>query len=115
MPSTHTMCRGGDYQRNQKVKRLDVPDEKVSWGVPWPDYKPGEFTMDKVLAGPEYADPDISELHPNAKPVLKGELKFNDIDGKVNRKSHMGTYEIVDRLPRYHIKLISFRKLIVFI
>ena len=29
-------------------------------------------------------------------------LQFNSLDGKVDRKSHMGTYQIMDKVPRYH-------------
>jgi len=47
-------------------------------------------------------------------PKDRPQLAFNryDEECKVNRKSHMGKYEVVDRLPRYgisnHINFIVF-------
>ena len=35
------------------------------------------------------------------KETLEKPLEFNSLDGKVDRRSHTGTYQIVDRVPRY--------------
>lgn len=50
-------CRNQDYQGN--VARAPVPDDKVSWAVSWPDYKPVDYTAPSVLRGPVWADPDF--------------------------------------------------------
>ena len=41
------------------VKRFHVPDDKVSWSMDWPEYKPVDYTAPPVLAGPVWADPDF--------------------------------------------------------
>jgi ADP-ribose pyrophosphatase len=51
-------CRNREYQGN--VARAPVPDDKVSWTVEWPDYKPVDYTSPHVLKGPLWADPDFS-------------------------------------------------------
>ncbi len=78
-----------------------VSDVKASWTVPWPDYSPPEFTSDVVLKGPVWADPDVSQIHPQSRPAYITPLKFNDMDGNINRTSHVGKYEIHVNLPRY--------------
>lgn len=50
-------CRNAKYQG--KVDRFPVPDEKLSWSVEWPDYKPVDYTAEAVLRGPVWADPDV--------------------------------------------------------
>ena len=50
-------CRNAKYQG--KVDRFPVPDDKVSWTVKWPEYKPVDYTAESVLKGPVWADPDI--------------------------------------------------------
>ena len=72
----------------------------MSWNKQWQAYNPPEFTMDHVLEGPEWADPDISGRYPKAKPPKTRDLMFNEIDGKVSRKSHTGKYSVVNGLPR---------------
>lgn len=37
---------------------------------------------------------------PRRKVTPPAPLKFNALDGKVDRQSHMGDYEIVDGVPR---------------
>ncbi|XP_022101086.1 ADP-ribose pyrophosphatase, mitochondrial-like [Acanthaster planci] len=89
----HVKARGERYP-NSDVKRFPVPDDKVQWSVPWPEYKPVEFTNPKVLAGPVWADPEIRG--PNSV-----KLKFNRVDGKINRRSHMKPdYETPEGVPR---------------
>ena len=101
MPETHKKCRGGSYQRNAQVVRFQVPDNLVGWNISWPAYNPQEFTNNRVLAGPEWADPDVSGIYPSSLPRKTKELNFNEIDEKVNRKSHTGKYEIIGGLPMY--------------
>ena len=75
------------------LKRAYVPDEKVSWSVKWDDYKPTEYTSTKLLKDkPIWADVE--------NPL---DIKFwNELDPKtkVDRKSHMGIYEVIDGIPR---------------
>lgn len=42
-----------------QTPRSEVPDNKVSWTVPFPEYAPTEYTAPHILAGPAYADPNI--------------------------------------------------------
>lgn len=67
------------------VQRTPVPQDKISWTVPWPEYNPVKFT-DKHVHGKEWADPDISKGG-NHK------LAFNVVDGKINRVSFQGEYK----------------------
>uniref|UniRef100_A0AC35GPH1 Nudix hydrolase domain-containing protein n=1 Tax=Panagrolaimus sp. PS1159 TaxID=55785 RepID=A0AC35GPH1_9BILA len=79
----HKTCRDTSkpYTKSE-VFRFTVPDEKVPWNVQWDEYKPAEYNSEKIK-GKEWADPE----------AVKG-LKFNQIDGKLNRKSHMGDYKL---------------------
>ncbi|KAL4715951.1 hypothetical protein ACJJTC_013251 [Scirpophaga incertulas] len=86
----HYKCRGGIYPRST-VERFFVPDDKVCWKTQYDDYKPNCFNAPS-LQGKPWADPDIDS--PNFKP------KWNMVDGKVNRSSHIGTYNIVNQLPQ---------------
>ena len=89
----HLKARIEIYPRTKDVKRCKVPDDKVPWNVPFPEYSPTAFTTETVLSGPYYADPDI--------PSGKGEItKWNEIDGNVSRVSFLGKYDVVDGLPR---------------
>lgn len=87
----HIKCRGS-YPGLTDLERFKFPDDKVSWKVKFADYKPVKYTAPVVLNKPVWADPDIDE------PEFKL-IKFNTIDGKVNRKSHEGEYEVVDGVP----------------
>ncbi|VDO48003.1 unnamed protein product [Haemonchus placei] len=78
----HKKCRVTDvpYLRS-KIYRCKVPDEKLRWSVPFPEYNPPDYTDPKVI-GREWADPE-----PN-----KGNFMWNAVDGKVNRKSFVCDY-----------------------
>ncbi|XP_009637201.2 ADP-ribose pyrophosphatase, mitochondrial-like, partial [Egretta garzetta] len=74
------------------VERSQVPEDKVGWLIEWKDYKPVEYTAKSVLAGPSWADPQISN---------KGfSPKFNERDGEVERKSLNGLYVVENGRPR---------------
>ena len=61
-----------------------MPDLKTEWQTTWPDYSPVEYTSGSVLSHPVWADPaDCASI-----------TKFNDLDGKIDRRSHVGHYEI---------------------
>eukprot|EP00127_Corallochytrium_limacisporum_P007524 Clim_evm46s253 gene=Clim_evmTU46s253 len=82
----HKKCRNTSYKGSENsVDRTPVPDDKTSWQLSWPDYKPVEFTDPKVLAGPVWAD-----------PVDPKGIKYNTLDSNtgINRLSHGGTYEV---------------------
>nr|CAH7760314.1 unnamed protein product [Callosobruchus chinensis] len=85
----HTKCRGQTYSLSE-VKRLLFSDELVAWSKHFPDYSPPEYNSKSLLNKP-WADPPLGD--PNFKP------KWNELDGKVNRKSHTGAYKIVDGRP----------------
>lgn len=85
----HVICRSVFYSTTQ-VKRFIVPDEKVSWSTNYEDYNPTKFESD-ILKGKGWADPSIDDV--NFKP------KFNELDGNVNRLSHLGLYEISSGVP----------------
>ena len=54
----HTKARSLEYPCTN-VKRFPVPSEFVDWKVPFPEYKPVDYTSEKVLQNPPWADPDI--------------------------------------------------------
>ncbi|KAK6036489.1 hypothetical protein COOONC_26006 [Cooperia oncophora] len=78
----HKKCRVTDvpYLRSN-VYRCKVPDEKLGWSVPFPEYNPPDYTDPKVV-GRSWSDPEIQA----------GNFRWNAVDGKVNRKSYMGDY-----------------------
>uniref|UniRef100_H0X0Z7 ADP-ribose pyrophosphatase, mitochondrial n=1 Tax=Otolemur garnettii TaxID=30611 RepID=H0X0Z7_OTOGA len=57
--NSHNKARTSPYP-GSKVERSQVPNEKVGWLVEWQDYNPVEYTALSVLAGPRWADPQIS-------------------------------------------------------
>jgi predicted NUDIX family NTP pyrophosphohydrolase len=82
------------YPGSKDVKRFPVPDDKVSWKVDWPEYKPVDYTADVVTKQPPWADIDVRSDKAGPLP------KYNEIDGKVDRRSFEGKYDVVDRVPR---------------
>jgi ADP-ribose pyrophosphatase len=69
-----------------------VPDEKVSWSVDWPEYNPVEYTY------PKYFEPDRPDYVDPPSPL---EIKnWNALDGKIDRRSQMGEYQIINGVPR---------------
>ncbi|KJE90147.1 Gk5 protein [Capsaspora owczarzaki ATCC 30864] len=86
----HTKAREETYQGG--VKRAAVSDSVVSWSADFPNYSPTDYTAPVVLSKPAWADVDVR--------TEKADLKFNAVDGAVDRTSFEGTYQIVDGLPR---------------
>ncbi|KJH47303.1 hydrolase, NUDIX family [Dictyocaulus viviparus] len=80
----HKKCRIIDipYLRCS-VYRYEVPETKVRWSVPFPEYSPPDYT-DPILNNRKWADPEISA----------GKFNWNAFDGKINRKSFMGEYAL---------------------
>ncbi|KAI3380070.1 hypothetical protein SNEBB_006965 [Seison nebaliae] len=92
----HEKARSSPYTRT-KLERFEVEDKYVPWEVLFPKYEPIEFTSPKFV-GPKrrpYADPDF----PNEQ--VNHPARWNEIDASygLNRKSHEGTYKIVDDVP----------------
>ncbi|KAH7726985.1 Protein NDX-6 [Aphelenchoides avenae] len=79
----HKRCRDitKAYLRSS-VHRTQVPDDKVRWEVPWPDYKPPDYTAE-TLKGKPWADQeeDLSRY------------KWNALDEGINRQSHFTQYK----------------------
>jgi len=84
MANVHTKARKSPYAGTKDVHRTIVSDEKVPWSVNWSDYKPPEYTAKTVLKNPSWAD------DPDPKKIKH----YNEIDGKIDRRSFMGEYEI---------------------
>nr|XP_003706314.2 PREDICTED: ADP-ribose pyrophosphatase, mitochondrial [Megachile rotundata] len=80
----HNKCRQGFYP-SSNIKRFEVPENKVSWSVDYPEYTPVEYTA-PAIKGKSWADPAIGEN--------SFEPKWNSIDENINRKSFTGDYVI---------------------
>ncbi|GCB67445.1 hypothetical protein scyTo_0005130 [Scyliorhinus torazame] len=91
----HVKARSSPYPGSQ-VERFPVPDNYVSWSIPWAEYEPLDYTADIVRAGPEWADPDFRE-----EGQSEDGPRFNTLDGRTDRSSVLGCYELdEDKLPR---------------
>ncbi|XP_065225337.1 ADP-ribose pyrophosphatase, mitochondrial isoform X3 [Planococcus citri] len=87
----HHKCRNNIYPDfKNSISRLAVPDEKVSWDIPWPEYNPPNYTSESIK-GQVWADPDLTDS--SFQP------SWNRLDGKVNRESYVGEYKIIDGRP----------------
>ncbi len=69
---------------------MDVVFLQLSWDVPFDTYDPVTFNAPHLADAP-YADPDITDE--------KFKPNFNDLDGKINRRSHEGPYRVDNGLP----------------
>jgi ADP-ribose pyrophosphatase len=113
LPALHVKARSLEYLGG--IKRFPVPDDKVPWSVPWEDYQPVDYTAPVVLKGPVWADPDIKLNNINTYNfmyitmlmcIIRGGImpskpvKFNEMDGNINRVSHTGRYELDNGVPR---------------
>ena len=56
--SMHSKARTPEYS-GTNVKRFNVPEKFVDWAESFSDYKPVDYTSEKILAQPPYADPEI--------------------------------------------------------
>jgi 8-oxo-dGTP pyrophosphatase MutT (NUDIX family) len=82
---------------NSTTKRFKVPDDKVPWEAPFPEYVPVIYEAPVVEAGPYWADVSLVNKAPSERELLE----YNKIDStcNVNRVSHTGKYNVVDNLP----------------
>ena len=72
----------------KRIKRHPVPAGMISWDVRFEFYDPISFDAFHLTTA-SYADPDITK--PEFCP------KFNQMDGNIDRRSHEGTYRVVQR------------------
>lgn len=91
----HVKSRSQIYP-NTSIYRLEVPDNKVLWEEEWSDYSPVKFTHSSVL-NEEKADVNLADM--SAEDKQKTQIKFNEIDGDINRISFVRKYEVVEGLP----------------
>ena len=76
--------------------RFEVDNAHVKWDTPL-DYKPPYFTALNLIPEnrPVWADPELTADN-------FGNFKFNALDGKIDRRSHHGRYELLGGIfPRY--------------
>lgn len=87
MPASHKVCRSSNEETSvpydTKVSRVFVPDDKVAWSVDYPEYAPVEYTSEKVLSNPSWADPV------NPWQIFN----WNKLT-QVDRRSYMGIYDV---------------------
>ncbi|CAJ0585554.1 unnamed protein product, partial [Mesorhabditis spiculigera] len=84
MAFIHAKCRNTDapYLHSQ-IHRVKVPDAKVKWSTDFSEYSPPDYTDPKTFGKP-YADDKLDGI------------KWNAVDGKINRKSHVVDYSFDD-------------------
>lgn len=85
----HTKCRGS--YPGTSVTRSTVPDQQVSWHSPFPEYAPTLYTAPVVASGPVWADKDFL-----TDEAAAAAAKWNEVDGKIDRRSFEGKYELDD-------------------
>ncbi|XP_064643438.1 transient receptor potential cation channel subfamily M member-like 2 isoform X2 [Lineus longissimus] len=82
------------------VRRFELPDSKVSWKEPFPEYAPVNFTHPDVLRlKPHWADVDLLAFqNVESRPVIL----FNEYDNlhSVSRISFEGPYVVEDSIPK---------------
>ena len=61
----HIKARSEVYPRTTDILRCPVPDDKVPWSTPFPDYRPVEYTAPSVANKPVWADPDYRNSQQN--------------------------------------------------
>ncbi|CAJ0959795.1 unnamed protein product, partial [Mesorhabditis belari] len=80
MAFIHKKCRNTDIPYlHSNVHRFVVPEDKIKWSTEYPEYNPPDYTASSAIGKP-YSD-----------DKLEG-IKWNNIDGKVNRISHIVNY-----------------------
>ncbi|GBM57261.1 ADP-ribose pyrophosphatase, mitochondrial [Araneus ventricosus] len=87
----NAVCRNSNVY---PVKRMVVPKDKVSWGIPWPEYTPPNYSASH-LSNASWADPDIADV--------KFKPKWNEDDEGIDRRSYDQNetikYEVIDGCP----------------
>ncbi|XP_076452281.1 ADP-ribose pyrophosphatase, mitochondrial-like [Babylonia areolata] len=85
----HRKARCDLYPRTNDVQRGSVPDEKVPWSEPFPEYSPVDYTAPAVKNGPVWADVDFRENGDEATKEKTGS-KWTTVEG-FYRMSPTGT------------------------
>ncbi|KAL5255510.1 hypothetical protein ACHWQZ_G010918 [Mnemiopsis leidyi] len=96
----HMDSRKSPYP-NSDIERFEIPDNKVSWLVRYPEYAPVNYTA------PEIADM-TSDLVDPGEITLKTNIQFNKVNFStvnnkgwtIDRTSHHGVYNVVDGIPQ---------------
>jgi ADP-ribose pyrophosphatase len=70
---------------NVRIVRFEVPNEGVPWADKFDNYDPVFFEAHH-LEGAPWADPAMGT--PDFSP------NFNQVDGKIDRRSHEGEYKV---------------------
>ncbi|KAM7541332.1 hypothetical protein Aperf_G00000026212 [Anoplocephala perfoliata] len=81
----HYKCRNTAYPGAKNILRFNVPDSQVSWDAPFDSYDPVDYTAPSVLTA-QWADKFVQLPLPP--------IPFNQLDGKVDRRSHEGVYSL---------------------
>ncbi|CAF0741113.1 unnamed protein product [Didymodactylos carnosus] len=87
-PQLHKKALTSPYVSTTDIIRTDVSG-KISWDEEWLDYCPIEYTAQIVFNSATKAQPEWAD-DPDPQSV-KG---FNRRDGEIDRRSHIGTYEV---------------------
>ncbi|XP_060065040.1 transient receptor potential cation channel subfamily M member-like 2 [Ylistrum balloti] len=84
------------------VARFPVPDNLVSWKTKYQDYNPK--VIDKNNPETSVAETDMKKAEPSRSMLLQSSksLSFNEYDQEytVDRRSVLGKYKVVGRIPR---------------
>ncbi|GFQ91318.1 ADP-ribose pyrophosphatase, mitochondrial [Trichonephila clavata] len=87
----NAVCR---ISTSYPVKRFSVPNDKVSWSIPWPEYAPPNYSAPH-LKNASWADPDFTDE--------KFKPKWNEDDDGIDRRSYdqqeIIKYDVVDGYP----------------
>ncbi|KAF1741746.1 hypothetical protein MXB_5004 [Myxobolus squamalis] len=87
------MPRLTTYPRSD-VSLFYVPTSKSSWMEEFFEYNPPYYTSNRVLNHPSWSDSESTVYN-----LIMG-IKFNQIDGNINRTSFMGIYDVINGIPR---------------
>jgi ADP-ribose pyrophosphatase len=85
-PKIHHKCRNTFYSTTQ-IERIRVPDDKVSFDIDFPAYKPVNYKAPELKKA-SWADPSNTS-----------EIQFNSRDGKTDRLSFEGSYRVIEAIP----------------
>jgi len=90
-PSVHKKARSSE-NKAYASKRMPVPDEKVPWTVPWPDYDPPDWTHEVVLKQPPWADkPDASLIDfSKQRRSFEGKIVVDSMGRPLNPRGRTG-------------------------
>eukprot|EP01083_Nonionella_stella_P228743 810411_1 len=83
----HIKARTSPYTNTQQ-NRFAVPDDKVKWDIEFKEYAPPFYTHPGVV-GNKLPDASLGKIKSE-----KISFKFNELDGKIDRRSHNGNYNL---------------------